>query len=797
VSCRADHSRSASCCPQRDASRPTRCNWRTRALLITTIVMLPSVGAAGSLQNLTLEEALQELQARGLQLVYSNDLVLPGMRVQQEPRATQARAILEEILVPHALQVRSGPNGLLLLVRADSAPVVDSQPTAFAVMQHDVPPLEEVVVSASLYRFVRDLSFPLTSIDAADLQASPDLGDDPLRAVARLPGMANSDFSARVNMRGGEAGETLVRFDDLRLHEPFHLKDFQSPFSTIGQSVVKDMRIHAGGFPVAFGDRMSGVIDIDPLSPDASRYTEFALSFFNASALTAGRTGDERAEWLASVRRGNLDLLVDALNSAIGRPSYLDFYGHIAHKLTDDWTVSANALVSNDAIVLFDSDHEEEARADYRDAYYWLRFDYQPSAALSGNILLARSNLDSERLGQADQEGVARGELSDERSSRITSLQSDWSARLTDRMLLQFGGEWHTMRGRYDYRDAVEFDVLFDLPGAAQESERTRSLSARPEGDHVGAYANLRFEPLPSLMADAGVRWDRETLSPEPDAQLSPRISLLYSITPQTQLRASWGRYYQSQSINELQISDGVGEFYAPQRADHLIASLQHEYDNGVSLRLEAFSKNYDQVNPRFENLLNTFVLLPELKPDRIRIAPDGAKVTGMEITVRGDGAGPLQWWLSYTRSSAKDRFDNAIAPRSWDQADQLNGGIVWRNEQWELSIAGTYHSGWPTTAVSLPESEQTDESIPVIAVGPRNAERFRSYSSVDARVARTFNLGGGSEMTMFLEVINVLNRTNECCIEYEIENENSLALDTEPVPYLPLIPSLGFVWRF
>ncbi|HEY5807823.1 MAG TPA: TonB-dependent receptor, partial [Povalibacter sp.] len=511
-------------------------------MLLTTIAMLSSSATAGSLQNLTLDEALQELQARGLQLVYSNDLVLPGMRVEQEPRATQARAILDEILEPHALKVRGGPNGLLLLVRAESPPAVDSPSASLMATQHDAPRLEEVVVSASQYRFVRDLSFPLTSIDAADLQASPDLGDDPLRAAARLPGMASSDFSARINMRGGEAGETLIRFDGLRLHDPFHLKDFQSPFSTIGQGVVKDMRVHAGGFPVTFGDRMSGVIDIDPLSPDASRYSEVALSFFNASALTAGRTRDERVEWLASARRGNLDLLVDALNSSIGRPSYLDFYGHIARRLTDDWTVSANALVSNDAIVLFDGDHEEEARAEYRDAYYWLRFDYQPSASLSGNILLARSNLDSERLGQADQEGVARGELSDERSSVITSLQSDWSSRLSDYILLQFGGEWHAMRGRYDYRDAAEFDVLFDVPGAAQESQRTRSLISRPEGDHVGAYANLRFEPLPSLTADAGLRWDRETLSPDPDDQLSPRLSVLYSMGSQTQLRASWGR---------------------------------------------------------------------------------------------------------------------------------------------------------------------------------------------------------------------------------------------------------------
>ena len=775
--------------------------WRASTLFAASIAFsLPSLSFADNFRGLTIEEALTELKQRGLEILYSSDVIQPSMHVRDEPRASDARAILTEILEPHGVAVREGPGGLLLLVRKVDSQSPDERLADAAGNNEDrtAPTLEEVIVSASHYQFVRELTFPLTFLSAADLQALPDLGDDPLRAAARLPGAASSDFSSKVNVRGGEADETLVRFDDLRLQNPFHLKDFQSTFSTIGPGVVSGMRVYAGGFPVTFGDRMSGVIDIDPLSPDQSIYNELSLSFFNASALTAGRTRDQRGEWLVSARRGNLDLLVDAVNPAIGRPNYVDFYGRAGRQITDAWTVSANALVSEDVIVLFDSDHEEEARADYRDAYYWLRFDYQPSAALSGNVLIARSDLDSERLGRADQEGIGRGELSDERSFAITSLQSDWSARLREHVLLQFGGEWRGMRGRYDYHDEAEFYLLFDTPGAAQEVERERSVSLRPEGDHYGLYTNLRVEPTSRLTADLGVRWDRETLSPDATDQVSPRLSLLYSLGERTRLRASWGRYFQTQSINELQASDGVTEFFPPQRADHLIASLEHQHASGVEIRLEAYRKDYRQVRPRFENLLNTFVLLPELKPDRIRIAPERARATGAELSLRQSVGPALNWWLSYTWSSVEDDFGGMRTPRSWDQPHLLSGGVTWRNEDWELSLAGAYHSGWPTSELTLIESEET----PIVATSLRNERRLDDYRRLDARVARTFDLAGAGALTVFLEVNNVLNRANDCCVEYEVEDEvdddvEGLALDVSRRSYLRITPSLGVVWRF
>jgi outer membrane receptor protein involved in Fe transport len=196
----------------------------------------------------------------------------------------------------------------------------------------------------------------------------------------------------------------------------------------------------------------------------------------------------------------------------------------------------------------------------------------------------------------------------------------------------------------------------------------------------------------------------------------------------------------------------------------------------------------------RHENLLNTVVVLPELKPDRILIAPDEAQAEGAEISVHYDRR-ELSGWLSYTRSRVRDRVDGEWLLRSWDQRDYASGGLSWHGELWEATLAVTLHRGWPTTEVEL----ATLEPFPLASVGTRNAENISNYSRIDLRIARRFDLGAAGELTAFAEVNNLTKRNNACCVEYQLEDEEAeeVFLDVQPRGSLPLIPSLGVLWKF
>ena len=74
-------------------------------------------------------------------------------------------------------------------------------------------------------------------------------------------------------------------------------------------------------------------------------------------------------------------------------------------------------------------------------------------------------------------------------------MQSDWSAALNERVLLEFGALFSHMKGRYSYSDEVAFDVLVDYPGAPRMPERARDLQLNPDGNQSALYGSVRVVP--------------------------------------------------------------------------------------------------------------------------------------------------------------------------------------------------------------------------------------------------------------------------------------------------------------
>jgi len=81
-------------------------------------ILLVAAQAAASYAGKPLGDVLRDLQRRGLNVVFSSELVKPDMRVAAEPKATTTRKILDEVLAPHGLAVRGGPRESFVVVRA-------------------------------------------------------------------------------------------------------------------------------------------------------------------------------------------------------------------------------------------------------------------------------------------------------------------------------------------------------------------------------------------------------------------------------------------------------------------------------------------------------------------------------------------------------------------------------------------------------------------------------------------------------------------------------------------------------
>jgi outer membrane receptor for ferrienterochelin and colicin len=340
----------------------------------------------------------------------------------------------------------------------------------------------------------------------------------------------------------------------------------------------------------------------------------------------------------------------------------------------------------------------------------------------------------------------------------------------------------------------VRFEPAYPFPGSPG-SVKVNDLSPTPSGRHYAAYVTTRVRITEPLAAEFGLRWDDDTYTPQGNEQFGPRVNVVYQAAPRTRLRASWGIYQQSQGINELQVEDGVDRYFRPQRAYHEILGLEQGLPSSFTLRLEGYIKDYRDLRPRFESLYDPTSIIPELRWDRIAIAPNSARAEGVEFLLTRKSASPWNGWLNYAWSRVVDRENGTDTRRSWDQTNNVGGGITWSEGGWQATIAGTYHTGWPTTPVRVIGTTPGAQSV---VVGPRNASRLRSYASVDARVSRDFSLPRGT-LNVYAELTNAFDRQNPCCTEfsYETTADGAIVLDREYRNWLPLVPNVGLLWRF
>jgi outer membrane receptor protein involved in Fe transport len=672
---------------------------------------------------------------------------------------------------------------------------ITAEPRELDVTLAPVPAaVPEIVVTASRYDLVRDAAAATFYLDQLAIEQQSDFGDDPMRALHRLPGAATG-VSAKAHLRGAELNETAVVLNGQRLLDPFHIRDYQSMFSAIDARAVDDMQVYTGGFPVRYGDSMGALVLIDALHAHEPRHSELGFSVLNTSVLSAGTIGDGTGNWLVSGRRSNLE---DVVQERLGEPSYYDFFGELGVNFSPRTQVSVNVLTARDDVLLVteaDPAELEQSRNDTLNNAFWVHWQQQWSNGMTSSTTFSSSAFDSTRHAEANDPETLVATITDRRDVSIAGVRQDWQLSLGDRHALSFGAEYQRQHADYDYAGAAEyFGFYLTFPGIPPTLRRSAVLAA--SGDSAGAYVADRWRITDATTAELGLRFDRYRYSGIADEQhLSPRISVRHELGDSTALRWSLGRYFQPQGLHELQVEDGVTDLYPAQRADHAVIGIERRLGERYLLRAEAYRKSLDRLRARYENLFDPLAILPELEPDRARVAPEEASARGVELSVLyAEPERGLRWWASYVRARATDLVEEKTVRRGWDQRHAAQLGIGHDSARWDLSAALGYHSGWPTTGLTLEESPGGETTA---VVGPRNELELGSFASLDLRASRALALRVGS-LDVFVEVSNATNRRNPCCVDFDLDEDTSgeiLAQETEN--WLPRVATFGVLWQF
>ena len=658
------------------------------------------------------------------------------------------------------------------------------------------PRIEELLVTAERRALREQSQVSRHALGAAEIEAIPAFGDEALRAAINLPGTSSIGVSAMPHVRGGLRNETLVLFDGAVLVDPFHLEDFQGVFSVLDPQIIDEVNLHTGGFPARYGNRMSGVIDIEPAAIPPGTGGSFTFSFLNTGAYAHGGAESGGPRWLLSLRRGNLDVLTRRINPEAGLPNYADGYGRLEWELDGGGRLALAALVYNNDIEFVDSRSGIGERADshYYNAQTWLRYERDWPSGMETESLLSVRIYRNHRNGEANFAGpwAGGGTVDDQRKFRDLSL-SHRAALQWGGVAAELGAGLGYLQGEYEYAASTRRTALAAALGAQRHPRH--SIHSSPRGLTGHAYGSARFRPLPRIAVEAGLRWDyRGYAAGTPRHQLNPRLSLGVELRPRTVLRLAAGVFSQSQEIHELQVEDGLDVFQNPQRANHLVVSLNHRYATlGLSLGLAAYRKDFRRLALRYENLFNPLVLLPEIAADRIAVQPSRARAAGVELTLQWEPSAQLQGWLSVSRSKAEDLASGQWIKRRWNQSYALAAGAIWTGDSWSASAAVRVHPGWHSTR--LPAAFAPEQTLDL----QWNESRLRRYVSIDLRLSRAWDWESHA-LSVFIEAANVLDRKNIGGIDYTLsasDSPHAYDVTSEDVAVLPYAPSLGFRWRF
>lgn len=729
-----------------------------------------------------LAQALRDLESRGLQLIYSDDLVRADMIVKKEPRATKPRQILEELLREHRLRVKNGPGRSLLIVRVETR-VADPVP------ERTLPPpqmpvtLAEIVVTPSRFTILGDDVASHQFLSREEVRRLPHFSDDLYRAIGRLPGATASDVSARFNLRGGAEDEVQVLVDGAEIHDPFHVKDLSRAFSTVDAEAVGSVDVLSGGYPVEYGGRMSGVVDINTTSRDETQH-EVGISLLNARLLSQGTFAESRGSWLVSMRHGYLREILRLLEEdSEFDPRYEDFIGKVQWMLGDSAVASAHVLIAHDDLELREAP-DTQATARYTDGYAWLNVRGSLTPRIYAQSVLSYGRLSRRRKGHFVEEGGNQaGDLDDRRDARLISLKNDGTFAMSPHSLVKFGFTAKRSSARYDYEGTSRVQLTSYSLGAPPFVV-DRSVHVRPTDSEISAYLADRVRLSETIVVEAGLRAS--------GSDLDPRLNASWTPTATTAIRAAWGVVHQPSRIEDLQIEDGVSALGKSQRSEHRVIGIEHLFRRRIQARVELYDKSVTDLRPRFENAFDSLLMFPELRADRIRIAPERASARGADFLIRTDSAARISGWLSYTLARVTDVIAGKEVPRSWDQRHGLTFSANLRyGAHWNMNLAGTYHTGWPTTPVTARFVGNTLVS----AVGEQRTSRLPSYRRADLRVSRS-----SGPLTMFVEVLNVLNNRNVTRIDgfdFNVAANDDVTAVPRYESVLTVLPSFGVTWRF
>lgn len=610
-------------------------------------------------------------------------------------------------------------------------------------LKDDVNTLDAVTVNAGTFKAGDNAK--VTALKPLDIVTTAGALGDFIGALQTLPGTSNVAEDGRLFVRGGDADETQIFVDGMRVFTPYSPSANNIPTrGRLSPFLFKGITFSTGGYSAEYGQALSSVLLLNSISEPQEEKTEISI-------MTVGLGLGNTQKW----KKSSLSLNTSYINLAPYQKLYPDnnewhkpvesLGGEAVYryKFNNDGLLKVYGAYSS---VNFDLTQEDINVAD------GIRFGLK-----NRNLYINSSYQDFLEKDWSIATGISfandRSEMKF-RDSDITDIENSAHVKIafkkyfSSRYKLNFGTEYFITNFKEDYQDAnFENDYEFD-------------------NNIFSSFAETDIFFSKKLATKIGVRGEYSELLQE--FNFSPRLSLAYKAGSNSQFSLAYGEFFQNPKNDYLKYN---ADFTA-ENTTHYIANYQYVKNKQI-FRAEAYYKDYGNL-VKYDT---QFAL-----PTSIYTSTGSGFAKGLDIFWRDNKSiKNTEYWMSYSYLDTERDYQNFPMNATPDFASKHNASLVVKRwvEDWKSQIGFSYNyaSG----------RNYTDPNK-----GGFLTEQAKSFNSLNANYAYLIS----PQKILYLSVSNVLGTKNVNGYQYANQANIDGMFDRRTItPAADRFFFIGFFW--
>ncbi|QAA82951.1 TonB-dependent receptor [Aequorivita sp. H23M31] len=618
-------------------------------------------------------------------------------------------------------------------------------------MREDVNSLETVTISAGT--FSAGDNSKISVLKPLDIVTTASAVGDFVGALQTLPGTSTVAEDGRLFVRGGDADETQVFIDDIRVFTPYSPTALNVPTRGRYSPFLFDgITFSTGGYSAEYGQALSSVLLLNTIDEPTNDKTDISIM---SVGLGLGQTKKWESPSAESWNQGrSLSVNAAYINLAPyiaifpGRNDWKKpfeaFSGEAVfrQKFKDGLLKIYSAYENTDfELIQEDINYPDGIRFKLNNQNFYTNTSYSRLLKNGWGLFAGGSYTLNKTKVEIDEADIKDGQNS-------ADLKLKFKKHFSNHFKLNFGIE----------------QLLTDFT----EDYRETSLSAKLgfNNNITAAFTEADIIFSRKLALKLGVRGEYAQLANE--FSISPRASFAYKTAENSQISVAYGDFFQ-QAENEILKFDSALQ---SQHAQHYIINYQYAANNRI-FRVEVYWKSYS-------DLVSYNDSIPNLNTQFSNMGSGYAK--GLDWFWRdNESIRNFDYWISYSFLDTKREYKNYPTQATPPFANKHNLSVVGKYwiEDWRSQIGFSYQfaSGRPYTDWNSPGFLE---------------KKTKSYNSISLNWAYLIS----SQKILYASVNNVFAFRNVNGYQYaNTPDANGYFASRELLPASDQFFMIGFFW--